>query len=75
MARSTAFDPLTNLRVGVKVLQECIARAGTVEGGLRAYVGAANLDDDGGTRAGDGRAWLPAGRRGRTRTCPSAPRT
>ena len=36
-----AFDPLSNLRVGVKVLQECIARAGTVEGGLRLYVGAA----------------------------------
>jgi hypothetical protein len=44
----TAFDPVTNMRVGVKVLQECIARAGSVEGGLRHYVGAANLDDDGG---------------------------
>nr|WP_315186831.1 lytic transglycosylase domain-containing protein [uncultured Albidiferax sp.] len=43
-----AFDPLTNLRVGVKVLQECIARAGSVEGGLRYYVGAANIPDDGG---------------------------
>ncbi len=43
-----AFDPVTNLRVGVKVLQECISRAGSVEGGLKYYVGAANLDDDGG---------------------------
>ena len=43
-----AFDPVTNLRVGVKVLQECIARAGSVEGGLRHYVGAANMEDDGG---------------------------
>jgi hypothetical protein len=43
-----AFDPLTNLRVGVKVLQECIARAGSLEGGLRYYVGAANIEDDGG---------------------------
>ena len=43
-----AFDPLTNLRVGVKVLQECIARAGSLEGGLRYYVGAANLPSDGG---------------------------
>jgi hypothetical protein len=34
-----AFDPVTNLKVGVKVLQECIARAGSVEGGLRHYVG------------------------------------
>jgi Transglycosylase SLT domain len=43
-----AFDPLTNLRVGVQVLKECIARAGSLEGGLRFYVGAANLPDDGG---------------------------
>ncbi len=43
-----AFDPVTNLRVGVKVLQECIQRAGSIEGGLKFYVGAANLPDDGG---------------------------
>jgi len=43
-----AFDPLTNLRVGVQVLKECIARAGSLEDGLRFYVGAANLADDGG---------------------------
>ena len=43
-----AFDPVTNLRVGVQVLKECIARAGSLEAGLRFYVGAANLDDDGG---------------------------
>ena len=44
----TAFDPVTNMRVGVKVLQECISRAGSLEAGLRYYVGAANLEDDGG---------------------------
>ncbi|HSV35058.1 MAG TPA: lytic transglycosylase domain-containing protein [Ramlibacter sp.] len=43
-----AFDPVTNLRVGVKVLQECIQRAGSVHAGLRFYVGAANLEGDGG---------------------------
>jgi hypothetical protein len=43
-----AFDPVTNLRVGVQVLKECIARAGGLEAGLRFYVGAANLPDDGG---------------------------
>jgi len=43
-----AFDPMTNLRVGVKVLQECISRAGSVEGGLKFYVGAGNMEDDGG---------------------------
>lgn len=47
----TAFDPVTNMRVGVKVLMECISRAGSIEGGLRYYVGAANLPDDGGYAA------------------------
>jgi hypothetical protein len=46
-----AFDPVTNLRVGVQVLKECIARTGSVEAGLRSYVGAANLNDDGGYAA------------------------
>ncbi len=47
-----AFDPLTNLRVGVKVLQESISRAGgSVEGGLKHYVGAANMVGDGGYAA------------------------
>jgi soluble lytic murein transglycosylase-like protein len=43
-----AFDPITNLRVGVKVLQGCIAQAGSVEGGLKFYVGAGNMANDGG---------------------------
>ncbi len=43
-----AFDPVTNLKVGVKVLQECITRAGSVEGGLRHYVGAGGNDDGNG---------------------------
>jgi soluble lytic murein transglycosylase-like protein len=46
-----AFDPVSNLRVGVQVLQECIRRAGSVEAGLRYYVGAALLDSDGGYAA------------------------
>ena len=46
--RHAAFDPVTNLRVGVQVLKECIQRAGGLEAGLRFYVGAANLEDDGG---------------------------
>ena len=46
--RHAAFDPVTNLRVGVQVLKECIARGGSLEAGLRFYVGAANLVDDGG---------------------------
>ena len=44
-----AFDPVANLRVGVTVLKECIARAGgSVEGGLKFYVGASNSEMDGG---------------------------
>jgi len=39
-----AFDPITNLRVGAMVLQETIRRAGSVEGGLRLYVGAVTSD-------------------------------
>ena len=46
-----AFDPVSNLRVGVQVLKECITRAGSIEAGLRYYVGAANLPDDGGYAA------------------------
>lgn len=46
-----AFDPISNLRVGVLVLKECIARAGSVQEGLRYYVGAALLDSDGGYAA------------------------
>lgn len=46
-----AFDPLANLRVGAKVLQDCIRSAGSIEGGLKYYVGAANLEDDSGYAA------------------------
>jgi hypothetical protein len=49
--RLAAFDPVTNLRVGVAVLKECISRAGSVEGGLRQYVGATNDDTEGGYTA------------------------
>ena len=46
-----AFDPITNLRVGVQVLKECIARAGSVSEGLRHYVGAALHETDRGYAA------------------------
>jgi hypothetical protein len=49
--QNAAFDPVTNLRVGVQVLQDCIRRAGSLAGGLKHYVGAANLPDDGGYAA------------------------
>ena len=46
-----AFDPVSNLRVGVLVLKECIAKAGGLSGGLHYYVGAGAMDDDGGYAA------------------------
>ncbi|OWQ92166.1 lytic transglycosylase [Roseateles aquatilis] len=70
-----AFDPITNLRVGVQVLKECIQRAGTLEEGLRRYVGAANLPDDTGYagRVLAEQELLKAVAQGRT-ISPSAPR-
>jgi len=40
------FDAVTNLKVGVQVLRECIVRAGGTEEGLRCYVGAGNQEDE-----------------------------
>ena len=40
-----AFDPVANLRVGVNVLKDCIARAGSIDAGLRLYVGAEHTAD------------------------------
>jgi hypothetical protein len=48
---NAAFDPVTNLRVGAQVLRDCIRKAGSLEAGLKHYVGAANLVDDGGYAA------------------------
>lgn len=35
-----AFDPVSNLRVGVQILRDCTARFGGISHGLRCYVGA-----------------------------------
>ncbi len=45
---AAAFDPLANMKVGAQILKEYLGRDGTVEGALKAYVGAALLPDDGG---------------------------
>ncbi len=39
-----AFDPVSNLRVGAQVLHDAVRKAGSVEGGLRLYVGAVATD-------------------------------
>ncbi len=46
-----AFDPISNLRVGVQVLKDCITRAGSLQEGLRFYVGAALQENDNGYAA------------------------
>ena len=43
-----AFDPVANLRVGVQVLKECIGRGGSLEAGLRSYLGVTGAGEDGG---------------------------
>ena len=45
---AAAFDPLANMKVGAQILKEYLGRDGTVEGALKAYVGAALLPHDGG---------------------------
>lgn len=45
---NAAFDPVTSIKVGAVILKEYVSRAGNVEGGLKLYVGAANMDNDGG---------------------------
>jgi len=42
-----AFDPVSNLRVGVKILKDYIEKAGSLEGGLHMYVGDSSASDDG----------------------------
>jgi hypothetical protein len=41
-----AFDPVSNLRVGVQVLRDCVARNGGLEEGLRCYVGVTHPEGD-----------------------------
>jgi soluble lytic murein transglycosylase-like protein len=45
--QSAALDPLANIKVGALVLKDCIARGGSVPGGLRLYVGSTSQDDGG----------------------------
>ena len=43
-----AFDPIVNLRVGTEVLHEYVRKKGSVEEGLRFYLGGDAVVDDGG---------------------------
>jgi soluble lytic murein transglycosylase-like protein len=44
---SAALEPVANIKVGALVLKDCIARGGTLPGGLRLYVGSTSQDDGG----------------------------
>jgi hypothetical protein len=46
-----ALDPIANIKVGSAILKDLVRRGGSVERGLQLYVGAGNLEDDGGYAA------------------------
>ena len=43
-----ALNPVTNIKVGSEILREYVRRGGSVEAGLKSYVGAADHETDGG---------------------------
>ncbi len=44
---AAALNPYANIKIGALVLKDCIARAGSIEGGLKYYVGASTSTDGG----------------------------
>ena len=44
----TALNPVANIRVGSQILKDYVTRGGSVEAGLKTYVGAAAFDTDSG---------------------------
>ncbi|CAN5439547.1 hypothetical protein BH10PSE17_BH10PSE17_06430 [soil metagenome] len=46
--KQAALNPFANIRVGTAILKDLIVRNGSVEAGLKAYVGSALHPDDGG---------------------------
>ncbi len=43
-----ALNPVANIRVGAQILKDYVTRTGSIEGGLKTYVGAANFESDSG---------------------------
>jgi hypothetical protein len=43
-----ALNPVANIRVGSQILKDYVTRTGSVEGGLKTYVGAGAFNDDSG---------------------------
>ncbi len=48
LGSQSALNPAANIAVGARILKEYISRGGSVEAGLKAYVGAAEMASDGG---------------------------
>jgi len=46
--QKAALDPAANIKVGALILKDYVKRTGSVEGGLKTYVGAADLESDSG---------------------------
>lgn len=44
--QKAALDPAANIRVGALILKDYVKRTGSVEGGLKTYVGAADMESD-----------------------------
>lgn len=45
---TAALNPVANIQVGARILKDMIRHSGSVEGGLKLYVGAGNMENDGG---------------------------
>jgi hypothetical protein len=75
-----ALDPVANIRVGAQILKDYVKRTGSVEGGLKTYVGAADMEDDSGYGAKVIAEYrrlkqVASGKKVPTRTPPSPPPT
>jgi soluble lytic murein transglycosylase-like protein len=45
---TAALNPVANIQVGARILKDMIRHTGSIEGGLKMYVGAGNMETDGG---------------------------
>ncbi|MFC0252712.1 transglycosylase SLT domain-containing protein [Massilia consociata] len=46
--QEAALNPVANIKVGALILKDYVQRTGSIEGGLKTYVGAADLETDSG---------------------------
>ena len=77
---TAALNPVANIKVGARILKEMIRHSGSIDGGLKLYVGAGNMETDGGyagkVMAEHARLQaVAAGKRVPTFTPPQAPET